>query len=116
MAVQQIPPVGSIVSPQYAEGETSVQKNVLEMVGSEIQKQLNRFLLYLITTLLVAGAIAFWTMNSRVSNLEGKYSSPDKTIETISTRLESLEKKNSELIEKNQKLEIENLKLELTKK
>ena len=109
-------PLGTIVSPQYMQGETSVQKNVLEMVANVIQKQLNRFLLYFITTILVGGFFASWTINSRVSNLEGKFSSPDKTIEAISSRLELLEKSNKELIEKNHQLEIDNLKLELSQK
>lgn len=106
---------GSIVSAKYAKGETSIEKNILEMVTVEIQKQLNRFLIYLITTILVGVVFTIWTMNSRVSQLEGKFSSPDQTIETIGNRLQLIEKSNQDLLEKNHKLEMDRLKIEILK-
>lgn len=107
----------SIVSEkEYTRGETKVEKSLAEMVASEFQKLTNKVLLYILTTIVGAGIVIIWNLNSKVSELEGKYSSPDKMIETVTTRLDKLEQENKELIEKNHKLEVEKLELTNIKK
>lgn len=102
----------SIVSEkEYTRGETKVEKTLSEMVASEFQKLTNKILLYILTTIAGAGVVIIWNLNSKVSELEGKYSSPDKLIETVGSRLDKLELENKQLLEKNYKLEIEKLEL-----
>lgn len=102
----------SIVSEQeYTRGETTVAKTLSEMIASEFQKLTNKILLYILTTIAGAGIVIIWNLNSKVSELEGKYSSPDKLIETVGSRLDKLELENKQLMERNYKLEIEKLEL-----
>ena len=100
----------------YTTGETTVGKSLSDMIGAKFTELLNKALLYLISTILGGISVVVWNMNSKISELSGKYSNPDKTIETISIRLETLEKKNSELLQENYNLRLESLNSKLEKK
>ena len=86
------------------------------MIRSAFSSLLNKVLLYIITTVLGGIAVVVWNMKSKLNELSGKYSNPDKTIETISVRLESLEKRNNQLLKENYDSKLESLKLKLEKK
>lgn len=106
------PALESFVSEkEYTRGETKVEKSISELIASEFQKLVNKFLIYILTTIVGAVLVIIWNLNSKVNELNGKYSSPDKLIETIGSRLDKLEKENRDLIEKNYKLEIEKIEL-----
>lgn len=100
----------------YTLGETIVGKTLSDMIGARFTELLNKALLYMITTILGGIVVVVWNVNSKISELSGKYSNPDKTIETISVRLETLEKKNNELLQENYNLKLENIKSKLEKK
>ena len=111
------PELDSIVSEnEYTRGEIKVEKSISQIVAGEYQKLINRILSYVLTTLFGSAMIILWNLNSQVSELKGKYSSPDKTIETLTKRLDKLELENKQLVEKNQKLEIEKLESKITSK
>lgn len=105
-----------ILSDQYLRGETDVKKTVAEMLALEMKGLLFKFGAYLLTT--VAGVViaTIWTMNAKLSELEGKYSSPDKMLEIMGERLNKLEEHNQMLMKQNYALEVQKIKLELTLK
>jgi hypothetical protein len=100
----------------YTLGETSVRKTLTDMIVNQFNVLMNKVLLYIISTVLGAIAVVVWNMNSKLNELSGKYSNPDKTIESINIRLESLEKMNYKLLQENYDLKFERMKLKQEKK
>ncbi len=106
------------------------RKHVLQLTKDDISteidfkltKQLLKIGVWVISTvgLLLMGTIggAVWTMNAKVNELSGKFSSPDKLIETVSNRVQLLEDENKQLKEKIHNIELQKLQneIELLKK
>lgn len=104
----------SIVSEQYTRGETDVKKTVSELLALEMKALLFKFGTYLLTTVVGIVIATIWTMNAKVSELQGKGNSPDKMIEVMGERLNKIEMLNQQLMQKNYDLEVQNNKLEQT--
>jgi hypothetical protein len=97
-----------------------VTKDALNVeIETQLTKKLTTVGYWVVTSVLtlVLGSIigSVYTMNGKLNEISGKYSSPENLIQHIGTRIEKLETENKQLIEELNRKEIEDLREQINK-
>ena len=98
---------------------TVAKSDLTVEIETQLTKKLTQVGIWVVTSVLavILGSVigSLYTLNGKINELSGKYSSPDNLIQHIGTRIEKLESENKELTEKLYQKEIEELRNEINK-